>query len=31
MATLKSHFSSGKIVFYVLWWSFHWTIFAIGW
>ncbi|KIW70135.1 hypothetical protein PV04_02436 [Phialophora macrospora] len=31
MATLKSHFAPSKIIFYILWWSFHWTIFAIGW
>ncbi|EXJ61825.1 NADPH oxidase [Cladophialophora yegresii CBS 114405] len=31
MATLKSHFAPSKIIFYILWWGFHWTIFAIGW
>ncbi|KIX94861.1 uncharacterized protein Z520_09551 [Fonsecaea multimorphosa CBS 102226] len=31
MATLKSHFAPSKIVFYILWWGFHWGIFAIGW
>ncbi|RVX68227.1 hypothetical protein B0A52_08736 [Exophiala mesophila] len=31
MATLKSHFSGSKIIFYVLWWGFHWGMFAFGW
>ncbi|KAK5211470.1 hypothetical protein LTR20_006172 [Exophiala xenobiotica] len=31
MATLKSHFAPSKIVFYVLWWGFHWGLFAFGW
>ncbi|KAL2435019.1 NADPH oxidase 1 [Exophiala dermatitidis] len=31
MATLKSHFAPSKILFYVLWWGFHWGLFALGW
>ncbi|KIW88218.1 uncharacterized protein Z519_11329 [Cladophialophora bantiana CBS 173.52] len=31
MATLKSHFAPSKIVFYILWWGFHWGLFAFGW
>ncbi|KAH0837548.1 hypothetical protein AYO21_05036 [Fonsecaea monophora] len=31
MATLKSHFAPSKIIFYILWWGFHWGIFAYGW
>ncbi|KAL6252621.1 hypothetical protein RBB50_000340 [Rhinocladiella similis] len=31
MATLQSHFSPSKIIFYILWWGFHWGMFAFGW
>ncbi|KAI1609438.1 NADPH oxidase [Exophiala viscosa] len=31
MATLASHLAPSKIVFYVLFWGFHWGLFAIGW
>lgn len=31
MATLKSHFAPAKIVFYILWWTFQWGVFALGW
>lgn len=31
MASLKSHLAPGKILFYVLWWTFHWGLFAYGW
>lgn len=31
MTALKSHFAPSKILFYVLFWGFHWGIFAIGW
>ncbi|EXJ92673.1 NADPH oxidase [Capronia epimyces CBS 606.96] len=31
MATLKSHFAPSKIIFYILWWGFHWGLFALGW
>ncbi|KAK4937595.1 hypothetical protein LTR10_021813 [Elasticomyces elasticus] len=31
MATLRSHLAPSKIVFYILFWGFHWLLFAIGW
>ncbi|KAJ9623007.1 uncharacterized protein PV06_04776 [Exophiala oligosperma] len=31
MATLQSHFSPSKIIFYLLWWPLHWGLFAFGW
>lgn len=31
MATMKSHFAPAKIAFYILWWTFHWGLFALGW
>ncbi|KAL9620866.1 MAG: hypothetical protein Q9160_004647 [Pyrenula sp. 1 TL-2023] len=31
MATLKSHFTPAKIVFYILFWGLHWGMFVLGW
>ncbi|KAL9116177.1 MAG: hypothetical protein Q9227_000548 [Pyrenula ochraceoflavens] len=31
MATLKSHFTPSKIVFYILFWGLQWGMFALGW
>jgi NADPH oxidase len=31
MATWASHFAPSKILFYVLFWGFHWGLFAVGW
>lgn len=27
----KSNFTMRKVIFYVLFWGFHWGIFAVGW
>lgn len=31
MASLKSHFTGSKIIFYILFWGVHWALFAVGW